>query len=427
MKITCPCCHLSGVVEDSFVGRRVKCPKCKARFKVSPPELDTPDLTEWVKTVSVSCPNCGTEGSVDSSFLGRRVSCPQCHWLFTAESDAAPAVDSPENFGFADTPADSFEEINLRTSLEEPPAAERLLTGAKSFPAATLPDEILFTKSVPTDGSDLKEEDVFREVLPEHGQGDEFIASPADRAAMEDSTFEDEPEEAEVDDSWTIAWALGRAWRRTRGFKLVFFLEGVALALSMFLGNVITMIVQSVSGLDSAVDPAFFAADSQIGLMPALGLVFVSFLFAMVNIALIGGMVYTGVRAAAGDSASFSMAGHGFRNLLQLFLAVMVMALLSSIGYAFFVLPGLYLSVAWSMTIPLLVDQRLGIWEAMEMSRKMVTRHWFKIFLLMMIIMPVLVAVSAIPFGIGLIWTIPMFFVLTGVVYQTLYGDRVLR
>ncbi|MCK9175373.1 MAG: hypothetical protein M0O96_08870 [Desulforhopalus sp.] len=431
MKITCPHCHVSGVVEDSFVGRRVKCPKCNGRFKVSPPELDKPDFTGGVETVPVSCPHCGTEGNVDSSFLGRRVSCPQCQWVFTAESAGTPATDPPENSGFADTPADHLKEINLRTPLEEIPAAEGPLTGAKPFPPAELPDETIFTRSVSTAGNDLEEENVFSEVLPGQGKGDEFTDSAADRAAMEGRTFAEEPEEVEVDDRWTVAWALGRAWRRTRGVKWVFFLEGVALALWMLLFNAINMALLTASGLDvevldSAADPVSFLADFKISSMSGPGLGLVSFIFALVAIALVGGMVYTGVRRAAGDPVSFSMLGHGFRNILQLFLAVLVMTTLSGIGYALFVLPGLYLSVAWSMTIPLLVDQRLGIWESMEISRKMVTRHWFKIFILM-IIMPVLVTVSAIPFGIGLIWTIPLSFVLTGVIYQALYGDRVLR
>ncbi len=394
MKITCPYCHVSGDVEDSCAGRRVKCPKCDGSFKVSPPERDKPDLAGSVETVSVNCPHCGTEGSVDPSFLGQKVNCPKCHWIFVAES----------------------------------PATEDLLTGAESFPAAELPEEALFTGSVPTEGHDLEEEGVFSEVLPESAQGDEFTASAADRAAKEDHVFADESTEVEVDDRWTIAWALSRAWQRTRGAKLVFFLEGVVLTLWMLLSNVINMALLTASGLNAdALNSAAGPADLQISSISILGMGAVSFVFALAGIALIGGMVYTGVRRAAGDSVSFSMLGRGFRNILQLFLAVLLMSILSGIGYVLFVLPGIYLSVAWSMTIPLLVDQRLGIWEAMEISRKTVTRHWFKVFVLMMIIMPVLVAVSAIPFGIGLIWTIPMSFILTGVIYQALYGERVLR
>ena len=415
MKITCPYCHVSGEVEDSCAGRRVKCPKCNGSFKVSPPERDTPDLTEGVETVSVSCPHCKTVGDVDSSFLGQKVSCPQCHWIFVAESGEAPA----------DIPETPLEEFKLSTSLEEFPAAEELPTGAESFPAVERLDEALLTESVPTEDHDAE---ILSAALPGHGQENEFVASAADRAAKGDRIFAEEPKEAEVDDRWTITWALGRAWQRTRGAKLVFFLQGLVFGLCMFLFNSITAGLVATSGVDvEALNSAAAPADFHMSSLSVLGLVLFSFISAMVGTALFGGMVYTGIRRAEGGSVSFSMLGRGFKNVLQLFLAVLVITVLSGIGYTFFVLPGLYLSVAWSMTLPLLVDQRLGIWEAMETSRKMVTRHWFKIFILMMIIMPVLVGVSAIPFGIGLIWTIPMSFILTGVIYQALYGERVLR
>ena len=49
MKMVCPHCNVNGIVDDSLIGRRVKCPKCTNIFVVSsdssePIEVDAIDL-----------------------------------------------------------------------------------------------------------------------------------------------------------------------------------------------------------------------------------------------------------------------------------------------------------------------------------------------------------------------------------------------
>ncbi len=78
------------------------------------------------------------------------------------------------------------------------------------------------------------------------------------------------------------------------------------------------------------------------------------------------------------------------------------------------VLPAIYVTVAYAFTIPLIVDKNMDVWEAMEHSRKTVTAKWFKVAGLMGLL-TIIMVLSAIPLGIGLIWTLPLMFV-------TLYG-----
>jgi len=54
-------------------------------------------------------------------------------------------------------------------------------------------------------------------------------------------------------------------------------------------------------------------------------------------------------------------------------------ALLSFLASFLCVLPGIYLKVAWTFSLALVADKRLEFWSAMELSRKVATRHWFKI------------------------------------------------
>jgi hypothetical protein len=45
-------------------------------------------------------------------------------------------------------------------------------------------------------------------------------------------------------------------------------------------------------------------------------------------------------------------------------------------------LPGVYLQVAWLFSLPLVADRGMGFWDALELSRRTATRHWFKLFAL---------------------------------------------
>lgn len=80
---------------------------------------------------------------------------------------------------------------------------------------------------------------------------------------------------------------------------------------------------------------------------------------------------------SVGVAEVFSGFGAGFAQLL---LAGVMTSLLSGIGFLFCVLPWLYLTIAWLFAVPLVADKQLEFWPAMELSRKVVTRVWFKMF-----------------------------------------------
>jgi uncharacterized membrane protein len=66
--------------------------------------------------------------------------------------------------------------------------------------------------------------------------------------------------------------------------------------------------------------------------------------------------------------------------LLQLFLGGCVVEVLTTLGFLCLVLPGIYLLVAWGFTLPLIFDKRLDFWPAMELSRRVISRHWWHFF-----------------------------------------------
>ena len=80
-----------------------------------------------------------------------------------------------------------------------------------------------------------------------------------------------------------------------------------------------------------------------------------------------------------------------------------------------------YLAVAYGMTIPLIAFNEIGAWRAMEISRRAVTHRWFRVFGLNLAV-AFLVLLSALPFGIGLIWTMPWAMLVLGVLYRRMFG-----
>ena len=101
---------------------------------------------------------------------------------------------------------------------------------------------------------------------------------------------------------------------------------------------------------------------------------------------LMGGLYLACIRRLRGEAVSVSGVFDGFKLcFVQLMLAGALTKLLEQIGFALCVLPGIYLLVAWSFALPLVADIRLEFGSAMELSRKVVSRVWFQVFLLLLI------------------------------------------
>jgi predicted Ser/Thr protein kinase len=94
---------------------------------------------------------------------------------------------------------------------------------------------------------------------------------------------------------------------------------------------------------------------------------------------LMGGLYLFFLKKIRGEPATVETAFSGFGNrFLHLFLAGFVTSLLTWLGFLCLVLPGIYLMVAWIFALPLVIDKGLDFWPAMELSRKIVTKHWWK-------------------------------------------------
>ena len=194
-------------------------------------------------------------------------------------------------------------------------------------------------------------------------------------------------------------------WRRMEGVKGVF-----VTAFAIYV--VIAVAVQMVLGIvfpSPAENPDF--ANQTI----------VTILSYPVLMPLLTGMIMMAIRHVRGESIVFQDVFGYYGMTWTLALAALLIYVMTVAGLLFFILPGIYLSVAYIFTLPLIADKGMGVWDAMELSRKTVTQHWFKVFGLMMLLSLGLMA-GFVTFGIGLIWAVPLMLVtLYGLLYPIMF------
>jgi len=134
----------------------------------------------------------------------------------------------------------------------------------------------------------------------------------------------------------------------------------------------------------------------------------------------LGGMFYYYLKRLRGQPAKLGDAFSGFKlAFAQLMLAGLVSWVLMVIGFACLIIPGIYLVVAWCFTMPLVIDKKLEFWTAMEVSRRVVTAQWWRMFGLL--ILAWLIAVLGfLGCGIGFFVTLPIAIGAVASAYDTL-------
>ena len=203
---------------------------------------------------------------------------------------------------------------------------------------------------------------------------------------------------------------LGEAWRGMKGFKL-----------KCHIATAIWFVVYLLAALISI--PVTFglvelgADEATAALIASL----VQIIAIAVTMPMMVGITIMGIRHARGKSVSAGSIFGYFHRSPAAILWYFVMTLMLVIGYLLLILPGIYLSFAYMFSLPLLVEKDIGVWRALEISRKAVTRIWFRATGFLLLIM-LLLALGTIPLGIPLIWILPWVTLAYALVYFKLFG-----
>jgi hypothetical protein len=121
--------------------------------------------------------------------------------------------------------------------------------------------------------------------------------------------------------------------------------------------------------------------------------IFSGFIYAFFHGVFGGGLYLVFLKRIRGQPAVVTDVFSGFKVAFgQLILAGFISQFLAGLGCCACIIPGIYLFFAWVFSVPLVADQPLEFWSAMELSRKVVTRVWFEVFgLVIMAFLPFIV------------------------------------
>ena len=337
------------------------------------------------------CPHCGVKGSIDDKFLGKKLKCPKCDQSFTITEEEAAQAASPVEELFESKNAASTSPALPSSNLDElVDETEPCAHCGKSFPEDELIElegQLICANCKPTILQKLKE----GAVATSSGGLEAGIAGQY---------------------SFQTGEVLSEAWAKVSGAKGTIFGAVFAMYAISFLIIFIGGMLIGLLGLNE--NGGALAIISQLGLQ---------LVYTALTVLFTAGIIMMGVRRATDESINFTMLFDGTAHIKPLLIAMILQTIIVMVGFLLLIIPGIYLTVGYGLTYPLIMEKGLGPWEAMEASRKAIHHSWFQIFGLYFV-MGLIFMISALPLGIGLIWTIPMGTIVLGIVYRIIFGTE---
>jgi hypothetical protein len=244
------------------------------------------------------------------------------------------------------------------------------------------------------------------------------IAPPAGLAAPAGPRRNLTPEELLAQDyELDIGSLLSRSWELLK--KHFGPIVGISL-----LVLVIMIVMNQLLGLLTSPPTKDMVLNRRISVGGILIILGVSILGTPIYTILIAGLYKYYLKLIRGESAGIGDAFSGFGPAIgQLALLGLVSGLLNMVAFLFCVLPSIYLSVAWTFAMPLVIDRGMGFWQAMELSRKVVTKHWFLVFAFILV-MGLVAAAGLIACCVGVLATVPLFWVALMYAYEDIFGRQ---
>lgn len=234
---------------------------------------------------------------------------------------------------------------------------------------------------------------------------------------------------------FTIGGLFSEAWRLTKGFKMDFFLgfllysvigSAVMTALVVLLSMIFFGIMLSYSGSMDIVSFADleYALAYDPGMMGRLILIYLIYFVLMILVSIPLNVLSMGLLVMAqkrGNGVKVDIVADlfaPFKVFWKLFFLQIVIGLIYIVGIFLFVLPGIYVAIASCLTFFIIFAYpNSTVFEIIFSSWKMVNQHFFKIFG-MLILLFFINFIAMIPFGIGLIWSMPFSYLVLAVLLR---------
>lgn len=100
--------------------------------------------------------------------------------------------------------------------------------------------------------------------------------------------------------------------------------------------------------------------------------------------------------------------------------------LMATLGFIIMIIPVIYLSVSWMFSLPLIIDKGMEFWPAMRASRKMVGKHWWLVFGLV-VVCGLVNLVGFLACCVGIFISIPIVFGAMMYAYESIFSAPATR
>ena len=155
---------------------------------------------------------------------------------------------------------------------------------------------------------------------------------------------------------------------------------------------------------------------------------------AVINAPLLGGLMLMGIKHSVGIKTKATQVFDGFQRLMPLIVVSLIATVLNMILTLLLgqlhpnlgLLGSLYLTVVLALAMPLVIERGVSPLNALYYSFRITHYKLPKFIVLFLLIMGALF-LAIIPFGLGLIWMLPMIYNLIGVVYKEIIGVTVIE
>ena len=213
------------------------------------------------------------------------------------------------------------------------------------------------------------------------------------------------------DFDFTIKEILKEAWERTEGAKFKF-------NISFFIYVFIAVILSTL--LSHLFNPEVYYKTQQFfkGFLSEQAQTLLSLPILM---PIMSGIIMMAIKRASYKRIEILSVFNYYVYVWPLVFASLLMNAIILIGFVLLIIPGIYLSITFAFTVPLIIDKQLGIIDALKTSFKAVSKHWWKFFGLYMLLF-LFSLLSLLTFGIGFIWVLPLSFMVNGVLYRRIFG-----
>lgn len=208
----------------------------------------------------------------------------------------------------------------------------------------------------------------------------------------------------------SMTGTMREAWRQLKGFKTNCLLACLLYFALAIVANFISFPV--IIGLE-----AVGADEASTGIIGSV----IQMLTSIVILPVFIGIHILGMRHAEQKPITATAIFGYFNRAPILFLCYLIMMILIMIGTVLLVIPGIYLIFAYMFAMALVVEKNMPAWRALETSRKVITRVWFRFFGLFFLI-GIINMLGIFTLFIAWIWTIPWSVLTMSMVYTKLVG-----